>query len=167
PRNSMRDSWVRLKNNKGSFIGLSLILLILLLAIFVPMMNSYYYREQALSRTNLPSKVLILEKVPFIGFDGIDIKGNDQYELKNINENFWFGTDELGRDVWTRVWQGTRISLYIAFLAAALDLLIGVAYGSISAFYGGRIDNVMQRLIEILIGIHNSIVVNLLIDVFT
>src|SRR5690625_2459149 len=163
PRNSMRDSWVRLKNNKGSVIVLSLILLIIFLAIFGPMMNSHDYREQDLSRTNLPPKVPILEKVPLIGFDGIDIKGNDQYELKNINENFWFGTDELGRDVWTRVWQGTRISLYIAFLAAALDLLIGVAYGSISAFYGGRIDNVMQRIIEILIGIPNLIVVILLI----
>src|SRR5699024_10600938 len=91
------------------------------------------------------------------------IKGNDQYEAKNIEENFWFGTDDLGRDVWSRVWQGTRISLYIAFLAAAIDLLVGVVYGSISAFYGGRIDNAMQRVIEILIGLPNLIVVILLI----
>ena len=59
--------------------------------------------------------------------------------------------------------EGTRISLFIAFLAATLDLVIGVAYGSISAYYGGRIDNVMQRIIEVLMGIPNLIVVILLI----
>src|SRR5699024_6573633 len=65
--------------------------------------------------------------------------------------------------VWTRGWQGAKISLYIAFLAAALDLLIGVIYGSISAFYGGKIDNILQRIIEILIGIPQLIVVILLV----
>ncbi|MDC3413683.1 ABC transporter permease subunit [Aquibacillus sp. 3ASR75-11] len=86
------------------------------------------------------------------------------YEAKDMEESyFWFGTDSLGRDQWTRAWQGTKISLYIAFLAAAIDLVIGVAYGGISAYYGGRVDNVMQRIIEILIGIPNLVVVILMI----
>src|SRR5699024_80241 len=120
---TFRDALVRLGRNKGSVVGLLLIVLIIFFAIFGPMMNSHDFREQDLSRANLPPKASLLSSVPFIGFDGIDIKGNDQYEAKNIEENFWFGTDDLGRDVWSRVWQGTRISLYIAFLAAALDLL--------------------------------------------
>ncbi|QDP39790.1 oligopeptide ABC transporter permease [Radiobacillus deserti] len=86
------------------------------------------------------------------------------YEAKDMEDQyFWFGTDGLGRDQWTRAWQGTKISLYIAFLAAAIDLVIGVIYGGISGYYGGRIDNIMQRIIEILIGIPNLVVVILMI----
>ena len=162
-RSNLRDALVRLRSNKGSIVGLVIIVLIIIMAIFGPMLNDHDYRTQDLSRQNLPPKVSFLEKIPFIGFDGVDIKNQDQYKSKEVKENFWFGTDDLGRDVWSRVWQGTRISLYIAFLAAALDLLVGVVYGSISAYYGGRIDNIMQRIIEILIGIPQLIVVILLI----
>ncbi|MRG87076.1 oligopeptide ABC transporter permease [Salinibacillus xinjiangensis] len=88
------------------------------------------------------------------------------YEAKQMEETyFWFGTDGLGRDQWTRVWKGTRVSLIIAFLAAAIDLLIGVAYGGISGYYGGRVDDFMQRIIEILIGIPNLVVILLMIIV--
>ncbi|WP_062512911.1 oligopeptide ABC transporter permease [Halobacillus sp. KGW1] len=88
----------------------------------------------------------------------------DVYGAKDMNdESFWFGTDGLGRDLWTRTWMGTRISLYIALLAAAIDMVIGVAYGGISGYYGGRVDNYMQRVIEILMGIPNLVVVILMI----
>ncbi|MYL70275.1 ABC transporter permease subunit [Halobacillus litoralis] len=87
----------------------------------------------------------------------------DVYGAKDMDENFWFGTDGLGRDQWTRTWMGTRVSLYIAFLAAAIDMVIGVAYGGISAYYGGRVDNYMQRFIEILVGIPNLVLVILMI----
>ncbi|UFU00568.1 ABC transporter permease subunit [Radiobacillus kanasensis] len=88
------------------------------------------------------------------------------YEAQDMaDEYFWFGTDGLGRDQWTRAWEGTRVSLYIAFLAAAIDLVIGVAYGGISAYYGGRVDNIMQRIMEVLVGIPNLVVVFLMIIV--
>ncbi|ASN03971.1 oligopeptide ABC transporter permease [Virgibacillus necropolis] len=86
------------------------------------------------------------------------------YEAKDMeNTYFWLGTDNLGRDQWTRLWQGTRVSLYIAFLAAAIDLIIGVAYGGISGYAGGRVDNVMQRILEVLVGIPNLVVILLMI----
>lgn len=85
------------------------------------------------------------------------------YDAKEMTDTyFWMGTDKLGRDQWTRLWEGTRVSLYIAFLAAVIDLVVGVAYGGISAFYGGRVDNTMQRIIEVLVGIPNLVVVLLL-----
>lgn len=158
-----QDAWMRLKKNKGAFAGLIMICLIILLAIFGPYANEYSYKEQDLARSNLPPKIPVLENIPFLGFSGVDIRGVDQYEKKNIEEYFWFGTDDLGRDLWTRTWQGTRISLYIAFLAAAIDFIIGVGYGGISAFYGGRVDTIMQRIIEVLVGIPHLIVVILLI----
>nr|WP_309101849.1 oligopeptide ABC transporter permease [Fredinandcohnia onubensis] len=85
------------------------------------------------------------------------------YEAKDMKDTyFWFGSDALGRDQWTRLWEGTRVSLIIAFVAAVLDLVIGVAYGGISGFYGGRVDNVMQRIAEILVGIPNLVIILLM-----
>lgn len=157
------EVWKRFRKNKAAFIGLILISIILALAIFGPYANEHGYDEQNLTRANLPPKIPILEQVSWLGVSGTDIQGIDRYKESGITEYFWFGTDNLGRDLWTRVWEGTRISLYIAILAAIIDLIIGVAYGGISAYYGGRIDNFMQRIVEILVGIPSLIVVILLI----
>ena len=153
-----KDSWVRLRKNKGALFGIIIITAIILLAIFGPMMNSYDVDGQNLQRTHLPPKVPVLENISFLPFDGVDSRGADRYAERNIDEYFWFGTDELGRDLWTRIWKGTQISLYIAFLATTLDLMIGVVYGSTSGFFGGRIDNIMQRVVEVLVGIPGLII---------
>ncbi|HWR60657.1 MAG TPA: ABC transporter permease, partial [Clostridia bacterium] len=76
-----------------------------------------------------------------------------------------FGTDQFGRDQWARIWQGTRISLLIAVAAAFIDLFIGVSFGAVSALFGGRVDAVMQRIIEILVGIPQLIIVILMMMV--
>lgn len=155
-----QDAWQRLLKNKGAVLSMIMIVLITFLALVGPQMSGRTYDEQNLLFTNLPPKVAGLE---WLGLDGRDNNGVDQYEKRGITENFWFGTDEFGRDLWTRVWKGTQISLLIASLAAILDLMIGVAYGGISAFYGGKLDNVMQRIIEVLVGIPNLIVIILFI----
>lgn len=86
------------------------------------------------------------------------------YDAKDMQDTyFWLGTDNLGRDQWTRLWEGTQISLLIAVVAALIDLVIGVAYGGISAYYGGRIDDVMQRIIEVLVGIPNLVIILLMV----
>ena len=77
----------------------------------------------------------------------------------------WFGTDDFGRDLWTRVWWGTRISLFIGITAALIDLVVGVIYGGISAYYGGKVDEVMQRAIEIVYAIPFLLIAILLIMV--
>jgi len=158
------ESLQRLRKNRGAVIGFIVIVIISILAIFGPMMNSYDYNTQDLSRSNLPPLINGLER---IGFDGTDSHGNNVYEAQAIESGpAWLGTDEFGRDLWTRVWRGTQISMLIALVAAFLDLLIGVIYGSISAFYGGKIDNFMQRIIEILVGIPNLILIILFILIF-
>ncbi|WP_010648489.1 oligopeptide ABC transporter permease [Oceanobacillus massiliensis] len=88
------------------------------------------------------------------------------YEAKDMTDQyFWLGTDTLGRDQWTRLWLGTRVSLIIALVAAVIDLVVGVAYGGISAYYGGKVDNIMQRIIEVLVGIPNLVIILLMVIV--
>lgn len=79
---------------------------------------------------------------------------------------FWFGSDYLGRDLFTRLFWGARISLLIAFFAVLTNIIIGTIYGAISGYYGGAIDNVMMRITEILAGIPYLVVVMLFILLF-
>lgn len=81
-------------------------------------------------------------------------------------EYYFFGTDDLGRDLWVRCWKGTQISLFIGLIAAILDLFIGVAYGAIAGYFGGKIDMVMMRFIEIVSGIPSMVIIILFMLVF-
>jgi oligopeptide transport system permease protein len=133
-----KDSWIRLRKNRGALISLALIIVLFAMALAVgPLLSQFSPYAQDLGRQ-------------FIG----------------PSSQFWFGTDEFGRDMWTRVWAGTRVSLYIGFLAALLDLLVGVSFGAVSGFLGGRVDDVMQRVIEIFNGIPYLVVAILAMIVF-
>lgn len=75
----------------------------------------------------------------------------DMYKLAGAGDKyFWFGTDYLGRSCWTRLWKGTRISLLIGVISAVTNIAIGIVYGSISGYFGGAVDMVMQRITEFL-----------------
>ncbi|OIK08558.1 oligopeptide ABC transporter permease [Bacillus sp. MUM 13] len=165
--NFWQDAWLRVKKNKGAVISLYLMIFLILMAFIGPMISGRDADAQNVRYQNLPPKVQGLENISWLPFDGI--KKNpagiemDMYKQKNVKEYYWFGTDALGRDLFTRVWKGTQTSLYIAFLAALIDMIIGVAYGAISGYFGGRLDNTMQRITEILSGIPTLIVVILMI----
>ena len=150
----------RLCANKGAIIGFVLIVLVMLFAIVAPMISGYTYKDVNAAATNLPPKIPGLEKLGI--FDGT-LNGVDVYAQKGIEEYHYFGTDNLGRDIFTRVGEGTRISLMIAFLSITVNLLIGVVYGLISGYFGGWVDNVMQRFIEILVGIPSMVILTLLL----
>jgi len=155
-----RDVLARLCANKGAIIGFVLIVLVMLFAIVAPMISGYTYKDVNAAATNLPPKIPGLEKLGI--FDGT-LNGVDVYAQKGIEEYHYFGTDNLGRDIFTRVGEGTRISLMIAFLSITVNLLIGVVYGLISGYFGGWVDNVMQRFIEILVGIPSMVILTLLL----
>lgn len=77
-----------------------------------------------------------------------------QYILRDAGDHyFWFGTDNVGRDLWVRMWRGARISLLIGFCSVIINCFIGVVYGSVSGYYGGKVDMFMQRVIEVLGGV--------------
>ena len=89
----------------------------------------------------------------------------DYYAFCEIPEtdNFWFGTDYLGRDLWTRTWRGARVSLLIAVVSVAANIAVGIVYGAVAGYYGGSVDMVMMRITEIIQAFPNTIVATMLI----
>ena len=78
----------------------------------------------------------------------------DMYKYTGAEDHYFiFGTDNIGRDLFVRLWRGTRISLLIGFVSVIINCIIGVVYGSISGYYGGKVDMLMQRFIEVLGGV--------------
>lgn len=166
--NFIQDSWRRLKKNKAAVVSMIVLAIIILISIVTIFVSPHDPTAQNVEYINLPPRI------PGIDINGLNGKAMvggelvDKYAQANVpaNTNFFLGTDGLGRDVLSRLFMGTRISLLIAFIAAILDVTIGVAYGLISGLLGGRVDNAMQRFLEILSGIPNLVVMILMLVVF-
>jgi len=129
-----QDAWIRLKENRLAMISLVLLILIALMAIIAQYLTPYDYKTNDLSITN---------QAP--------------------NSEHWFGTDALGRDMFQRTWMGTGISLQVGLYAALVDLIIGVIIGGIMGYYGGKVDEILNRICEIMYSIPSMLVVILLI----
>lgn len=159
-----QDAWLRIRKNKAAIVSMFILAFIIIMALVGPMISPHDAETQTITHANLPPKVPGIEKLGIM--DGVGVlagKEVDLYEMKKVDTYYWFGTDGLGRDMFSRVWEGTQISLFIAFVAALIDMVIGVAYGGISGYYGGRVDDVMQRIVEILYGIPTLVIVILML----
>ncbi|MGN7409290.1 MULTISPECIES: ABC transporter permease [unclassified Sporosarcina] len=131
-----KDAWRRLRKNKLAMGGLVFLVILTLLAIFGPVFSPYEVTATDLRNQNMAPSAA-----------------------------HWFGTDEMGRDVFTRTWYGARISLFVGVMAALIDFFIGIIYGGVSGYKGGRTDSIMMRIIEILYGLPHLLVVILLMVV--
>ena len=132
-----QDAWRRLKCNKVALASLILLLVLLLMTVIGPVITGYNFEEMdTLNKNAGPS-------------------------MEHL-----FGTDNLGRDLFTRVWQAGRVSMAIGIFGALISTVVGVIYGSISAYFGGVVDTIMMRIVEILVSIPYLIVV-ILISVIT
>lgn len=167
-----KDVLNRFVKNKGAVIGIICIILITLMAVIGVGLNGHTYDSQIISHQNLAPRVPVVENIGILdGSETMNTSGGavetnryqQEDELKDVY--YWFGTDVLGRDIFTRTWMGTRISLYIALVAVVIDMIFGLSYGLISGYFGGAVDNTMQRFAEILNGIPNLVIVTLLIIV--
>lgn len=164
-----KDVFIRFFRKASAVIGLVLIILITVLAVIGPNMNDYTYSGQELSQKNLAPRIIALEK--FGIFDGSEkmstttgTKTVNNYTDKGLTDvEYWFGSDNFGRDIWTRTWSGARVSLIIAVAAAIIDMVIGMSYGLISGYFGGKVDMLMQRFLEIANGIPRLVIVTLLL----
>ncbi len=170
-QNYWKDAAIRFLRNKGAIIGIILIAIIAFFAIFGPEMTPYTYESQEITQQNLSPRIKGLEWLGFNGKETIRIGDveleKNGYEGKFDDVYYWFGSDQLGRDIFTRVWEGTRISLYIAVIAVCIDIIFGLSYGLVSGYFGGRLDSIMQRCAEILNSIPNLVIVTLMILVLS
>ena len=127
-------------------------------------------RVDSLDNTDKYPEGCILAKKNFKTMKGVevcDVKV-DYYMYKGLGDEFcfWMGSDYLGRDLWTRMWRGARISLLIAFLSVACNITIGLIYGAIAGYYGGKADMIMMRIAEIVGAFPEVVVVTLFILFF-
>ncbi|MFI3226972.1 MAG: ABC transporter permease [Clostridia bacterium] len=130
----------------------------------------YNKREEYLTDTNKYPEGSVIEIVnEYVVSDVamVDVKV-DAYAMAGVDEDtdFWMGTDYLGRDSWTRLWRGARVSLLIAMISVGANICIGLAYGAIAGYYGGKVDMVMMRITEIISSFPQVIIATMLILLF-
>lgn len=146
---------------KRSVIGLSIVLLIMLFAFIGPLLSGYGYREISSVIDPETGKEIVARglspRIPFLH----DLF-SDPYLDPFADKTFLFGTDDLGRDLWTRTWYGARVSLLIAFVTILIDVIIGMTFGLVSGYFGGWVDSVMQRFVEIANSVPRLVIVSVL-----
>ncbi len=158
-----KDALNRFKQNKGALIALGVIILIALLAIIAPKLSPYGFDEMHTIKQSLGPRIPGLEKLGI--FTGVTNGVNKYQTLGLLEEYHYFGTDVFGRDLWVRVWEGTKISLLIALVAVIIDICFGMLFGLISGYFGGKIDTIMQRFVEIINSIPQLVILILLLVV--
>ncbi len=153
------ESIRRVFHSKSGLIGAILLTSIILLALIGPLISGYAPNAVDMKIQNLPPRLPVVEQ---LGFWNGETRGENPYIERGLQQEYhYFGTDTLGRDLWTRVFTGTRISLFVAMVAVCIDIVIGITYGMISGYFGGRVDLVMQRIIEVIAGIPSLVVITL------
>jgi oligopeptide transport system permease protein len=131
------DAWLRLRKNRLALFGLGVLLLFIVIAVLTPWLAPYNYDTQNLDLGATPPSAA-----------------------------HWLGTDIFGRDLMTQIMYGGRISLSVGFMATAVALLIGVTWGAIAGYVGGRVDTIMMRLVDIMYALPFMIFIILLMVVF-
>lgn len=132
-RTYWQDSWNMLRENRLAMAGLVFLSFLIIMAIIGPSLSPNSIEEQSIMNQNMPP-----------------------------SSEYWFGTDDLGRDVFARTWYGARVSLFVGIMAAMIDFFVGVIYGGIAGYKGGRTDHLMMRVIEVLYGLPYLLLVILL-----
>jgi oligopeptide transport system permease protein len=143
-RSLWEDARIRFFKNKAAVTSLIFLLAILLFSFFGPLLAQWSNEEIDWS---------VLGNISTLGYPSFET-------------GHYFGTDELGRDLYSRVIQGTKISLMVGVVGALIAVIVGTLYGAIAGFFGGRLDNIMMRLVDILMSIPYMFVLILLLVIF-
>lgn len=132
-----QDAWRRLKSNNVAMVSIGILIALIVMTIIGPHITPYSHEEMIVEERNM-----------------------------GPSAKHWFGTDELGRDIFTRVWKGGRVSMLIGVVGAFVVSVVGCIYGGIAAYFGGKVDTIMMRIVEILVSVPYLIVV-ILISIIT
>jgi oligopeptide transport system permease protein len=147
-----RDAWRRLLKNKLAVFGMIVVVIITLVSVTGPFIIKLL---TGLTPDYIPSDVALLRSIPpFTAADG------------TFSWIHPMGTDNQGRDLLARVLQGGQISLMVGVIATLVSLIIGVSYGAIAGYLGGRIDNLMMRFVDVLYSLPYIIIVIVLLFLF-
>jgi oligopeptide transport system permease protein len=139
-----KDAWKRLKKNKLSVFGLYTVAAIALLVFLGPILLSFGF---GITPEQMPTDSDLLRSMP-------------------PSMKHWMGTDDSGRDILARVLQGGRISLMVGLISTFVSLIVGVSYGAIAGYFGGRIDSIMMRIVDAIYSIPYILIVIVLLKVF-
>jgi len=126
----MRDFFKQYKKNKSAVVGLIIVIILLILAIFAPFISSHLPYEQTLADRLLPP----------------------MWEEGGVS-TYFLGTDDFGRDLFTRIIYGARISLMVGAVSVGVSLTFGLVMGLVAAFYGGKVDLIIMRVVDIMLSI--------------
>lgn len=125
-RSQWLEVWRRLKRNKMAVLGLVILIILVLLAVFANVIANY---------------------------DNVVIKQNLSQRLQAPSAAHWLGTDEFGRDIFARLVHGTRVSLQVGIIAVGISIIIGGILGAIAGYYGGKLDNIIMRVMDIFLAV--------------
>lgn len=137
-RSQMAEVWHQFRRNKGAMVGSAVVLLIVFIALFSDV---------------------------FLDYDTQIVGQNLADRLQWPSAKHWFGTDELGRDIFFRVLYGTRFSCSVGLVAVTIGLLLGVTLGAIAGFYGGWIEELIMRSTDILSAVPNMLLAIVIVSV--
>ncbi len=149
----LKDSIRRLMRNRAAVVGGSIILILILTALFANLVAPFPFAEQTLVDQNkVPQWVLNLFPT--------------MQPYAQLSPDYLLGADYVGRDLFSRIVYGARVSLTVAFIGPLISLIIGVTYGSISGYFGGRLDNLMMRIVDVLYAFPSLLFIILLLAFF-
>ncbi len=152
------DALNRLSRNAMAVIGIVIIILFILIAIFADQIAPQSYEEQSLLYNNAaPQWVIDLFPIMKSKADGGYVTVSNDYIL---------GADELGRDILSRIIYGSRISLAVAFVGPIVAMLLGITFGMISGYFGGLVDNVIMRIVDIFYAFPTLLIIILMMAYF-
>lgn len=144
-RSPAQDAWREFRRNRIAVAGMAFIILVLLIAIFAPIVTPYHFSTQNLENTRakpMTGYILTTDDLPSCHWEGTFLEWGCTL--------FLTGSDALGRDLYSRVIYGTRVSISVALVASSVSLVIGFVYGTVSGYAGGRVDDIMMRIVDFL-----------------